>query len=125
MGQVETLTVLFTDLVDSTRRRVSIGKAQRLASAATPGQILCSSLLRALVRGRGDHVFRPVGALELKGLGEPLDAEEVVWTPTGTGDDEHPGLPPVLAQLGGFGFAGRRAECEDIASDWERAKRGT
>ena len=215
MGRVETLTVLFTDLVDSTRRRVSVGEeradklrlvhdrlvisaiqaaggrvvkhtgdgflatfggasegvaaavaiqqaldahnrrepaadlrvriglsagdvsidggdcfglpvieAQRLENAAAPGQILCPSLLRSLTRGRGDHAFRPVGSLQLKGLAEQLDVEEVVWTPTPTHDDADPRLPPVLTQLGGFGFAGRDAECDSIAREWERAKHG-
>jgi class 3 adenylate cyclase/tetratricopeptide (TPR) repeat protein len=98
-------------------------EAQRLESAATPGQILCSSLVRALARGRGDHEFRSVGALDLKGLSEPLAADEVLWA-RGAQRTSADRLPPVLAQLGGFGFAGREAERAAVTAEWERAIAG-
>jgi class 3 adenylate cyclase len=53
--------------------------AKRLCDRAQGGQILVSDLVAALVGGRRQFSFRDVGALELKGLGEPLATSEVVW----------------------------------------------
>lgn len=99
-------------------------EAQRLESAAEPGQILCSSLVRVLARGRGGHEFHSVGPLELKGLAEPLDADEVRWDALDDTSGGHDTLPPVLTNLGGFGFAGREEERATIAREWERAVAG-
>ena len=59
-------------------------EAQRLESAARPGHILISSIVKVLARGRGGHRFTAAGALELKGLEGPLDADEVHWDPVET-----------------------------------------
>lgn len=53
----------------------------RLCDAASPGQILASALLRALVAPRHDLRFDAVGALELKGLPTPVEAFSVLWAP--------------------------------------------
>ena len=91
-------------------------EAQRLESAADPGQILCSSVVRVLARGRGGHRFAPVGALDLKGLDEPVDADAVEWEeiPAPIGDE----LPPVLAQRGAFAFAGREDQRTRVLDHW-------
>jgi class 3 adenylate cyclase len=92
-------------------------EAQRLESAASPGQILCSSVVRVMARGRGGHQFRSVGALDLKGLAEPLDAEEVLWAPSA--ESEVVGsVPAVLAGASGFGFAGRADELARLLEEW-------
>lgn len=98
-------------------------EAQRLESAAKPGQILISSLVRALARGRGGHEFRPLGALDLKGLDAPLEAEEVAWTPL----DKNVAAsdrPPALMQRGGFAFAGRRSERQALEEVWAQGVAG-
>jgi class 3 adenylate cyclase len=84
-------------------------EAQRLESAAQPGQILVSSLVSALARGRGGHQLRSVGALELKGLEGPLEAQEVLWVSL---VPETVALPPALVQRGEFPFSGRAKEAE-------------
>ena len=100
-------------------------EAQRLESAATAGQILCSSLVRALARGRGGHAFRSIGALELKGLAEPLEADEVEWAPLA---DEIAtttvSLPPALQRGTSFSFAGRDVERATLLDEWEAVRRG-
>jgi class 3 adenylate cyclase/tetratricopeptide (TPR) repeat protein len=97
-------------------------EAQRLENAARPGQILCSSIVRTLARGRGGHTFTNIGALTLKGLDEPVDADEVAWEPIAApGPDE---LPPVLAQRGAFAFAGRTAERERVLEHWSQCQAG-
>ncbi len=53
--------------------------AKRLCDRAGGGQILVSDLVAALVGGRRQFSFRTVGAVELKGIGEPMATREVVW----------------------------------------------
>lgn len=56
-----------------------VTEASRLCAAAGAGQILAAQIVSALLRGRGDFVLREAGALDLKGLPEPVQAYEVVW----------------------------------------------
>ena len=52
-------------------------EAARLESAADPGAIFVTALARALAGSRGGHRFERVGALELKGLPEPVEVFRV------------------------------------------------
>lgn len=56
-------------------------EAARLAAKAEPGQILTASWLRAMARRRAEFQFRDAGALELKGIPEPLESLELQWEP--------------------------------------------
>lgn len=91
-------------------------EAARLEHAARTGQILCADVTRILVGNRGGHSFTPVGALELKGLQEPLPACEVAWDPD-------PGLASIPLPSGlagaGFPFAGRAKELAELGQAWE------
>jgi class 3 adenylate cyclase len=51
--------------------------AKRLCDRAAPGQTLVSDVVRALVGSRGGHRFTSLGAMELKGLSEPVDTFEL------------------------------------------------
>ncbi len=53
-------------------------EAARLCDRCAGGQILANELVAHIAGGRG-HSFKPMGALELKGLPEPLPAAEVSW----------------------------------------------
>ena len=97
-------------------------EAQRLEFAARPGQILCAELVVQLARGRGDHVFEPVGPLVLKGLSTPVEAREVVWAPSATATEE--ALPPALRQARSLPFAGREVEHKVLSDAWERCRKG-
>jgi class 3 adenylate cyclase/DNA-binding NarL/FixJ family response regulator len=56
-------------------------EAARLCHAAKPEQILCSRAVR-LVLGTGtDHSFADAGALTLRGLPVPVEADTVQWSP--------------------------------------------
>jgi class 3 adenylate cyclase/DNA-binding SARP family transcriptional activator len=56
-------------------------EAARLAAAARPGQILATSLVRAVAGSRAGVPFTDLGSLDLKGLPEPVSTCEVGWQP--------------------------------------------
>ncbi len=58
----------------------------RLCSAAAPGQIVASELLRTLVASKHELRFDPLGELRLKGIDSPVRAYTVPWS---TGDATH------------------------------------
>ena len=84
-------------------------EAARLCDRAQGGQILAKEIVAHLAGGRDGHAFKAVGALELKGLPEPLDAVEVAWEPLGEEGPSLP-LPPRLQEMPPGGFVGRAAE---------------
>lgn len=93
--------------------------AARLCDRAGAGRILADDLVRGLARGRSEHQFSLVGELDLKGLGEPVLAYEVVWTPT---RDQVAPLPSALEPVPGeLPFAGRDAERDRMLMMWESA----
>ena len=96
-------------------------EAARLCERCSAGQILAKELVAHLAAGRG-YAFTSVGALELKGLPEPLSAVEVQWEPaTVTGIV----LPERLRELPATAFAGRVAERERLAELWGQAREGS
>lgn len=56
-------------------------EAARLCARAEAGQILATNLVRVNAGRRTSHTFVPLGALELKGLPEPVETVEIVWEP--------------------------------------------
>lgn len=54
--------------------------ARRLCDSAEAGQTIVSSETRALADGASGETFAPLGALELKGLGTPVEAESLLWS---------------------------------------------
>ncbi|HEV2370031.1 MAG TPA: AAA family ATPase, partial [Acidimicrobiales bacterium] len=95
-------------------------QAARLCAAAQPGQILVAEVVRVLSSGRGDHHFSPVGALELKGLAEPLEVLEVTWSEAAS----RGALPAGMERSGGFPFAGRYAERQALEAEWKEVLGG-
>jgi len=97
----------------------------RLCAAAAPGQILVSEVVRLLAGNRGGHEFRSVGALELKGLPEPVGAAEVAWTPA-VATLAVP-LPGPLAPDAGetlLPFSGRDEALDELRVEWKAAVAG-
>jgi class 3 adenylate cyclase len=56
-------------------------EAARLCDRAQGGQILAKEIVEHLAGGRHDGSFKPIGALKLKGLPDPLSTVEVAWQP--------------------------------------------
>lgn len=94
--------------------------AARLCSAAVPGQVLVSGLVRGLVEPRGAQTFESVGQLELKGVPAPVEAWAVAWEP----DSRRAPVPPVLASVRTLPFVGRRRELDAVDRAWASALAG-
>ena len=102
---------------------LAVNTAARLCDAAERGQILTTDLVRATAGGRGEHEFREVGELELKGLPESLPAWEVCWRPLGAEYSVVP-VPARLAQAPPTGYVGRAGERERLTELWAAAEGG-
>jgi len=87
-------------------------EAARLCARCEGGQILASDLVRLMAGRRNPHTTTTVGALELKGLPDPVDTVEVRWEPLGGAAAGGAALPGLLTESGRFPFAGRRKEAE-------------
>jgi len=96
-------------------------EANRLCNAAEPGAILASEVVRLLAGSRGGHVFRPVGALELKGLDLPLAAAEVEWA---TPAQRPVTLPSPFAGPETVSLVGRSRELDRLRTAWKDAGEG-
>ena len=113
-------------------------EAARLCASAVGGQILVADLVRAMAGRRSSHAFIPRGALELKGLPEPVEALEVVWEPWREGGEAAAMPAPPRLGPGAFGVIGRDTETALLAdafkrvaagggarSSWSRVRRGS
>ena len=97
-------------------------EAARLCDRCEGGQILANELVAHLASGRG-HTFVEVGALELKGLEQPLEVVEVSWEPL-TPAGSVP-LPERLRAQPATGFVGREAEWDRLTALWEQPREGS
>ncbi len=98
-------------------------EAARLCAKAGSGQILVSDLVRSSAGRRSSHSFSAVGALELKGLPEPLETLEVAWEPIAA-ESETIGVVPLpsrLARPPGVGVIGRENELQILEDSAKRA----
>ena len=101
----------------------AVNEAARLCAAANGGQILVADLVRALARGRGGFVFDSYGALELKGLPEPVETCSVGWEPLPSGGSENPvPFPPALVPGTTAGYVGRSDVRDVLRSLWDETK---
>src|SRR5580704_5646366 len=90
-------------------------EAARLCARAGGGQILVTGLVQAVGSRRSGHEMVAVGALELKGLPEPVEAVEVRWAPPPErGDADRVPLPSRLESNTQV-FVGRDAESAVLA----------
>jgi class 3 adenylate cyclase/tetratricopeptide (TPR) repeat protein len=98
-------------------------QAARLCASADGGQILISDLVRQIGGARDGHAFRPLGALELKGISEPVLAFELAWEPAPVAG--RIALPERLRELPLTGYVGRVAERARLDELWSQAREGS
>ena len=99
-------------------------EAARLCAQANGGQILAADLVRAMAGRRSPHAFSPLGAIELKGLPEPIETLEIVWERLNEADA---GAMPSPSRLGigpVIGVIGREAEAVLLADVFKRVAAG-
>jgi class 3 adenylate cyclase len=87
--------------------------ARRLCDRAAAGQILCSSVVVELLRGRQGFTFSDLGQLELKGFSERVTVYEVAYQPDSG-----------AALLRHTPFTGRRSELRRLMARLEEARTG-
>jgi class 3 adenylate cyclase len=93
-------------------------EAARLCAKAEGGEILVTGLVRTLARSRSTVVLESVGALELKGLDEPVETYRAVWAPIDP-REARPPLPGRLAAAMSGSFVGRASESGQLATAWK------
>jgi class 3 adenylate cyclase len=102
---------------------VAVVEAARLCARAEGGEILATALVRTVAQPRSAVELEPVGALDLKGIGQPVETFRVLWSridPRETG----PSLPARLASsLSGI-FVGREDERTQLLEGWKAASDG-
>src|SRR6476620_6086871 len=69
------------ELEDDDYFGLPVVEAARLCAKAQGGEILTTEFVRMLGRSRSKVELEPVGALELKGLDEPVETYRVRWAP--------------------------------------------
>jgi class 3 adenylate cyclase/tetratricopeptide (TPR) repeat protein len=102
-------------------------EAARLCARADGGQILATQLVRMNCGRHAAHRFDPVGALELKGLPEPVEAVSVAWDPL-PDDAAREGagvpLPGSLGVEAPVRFVGRTRELAALRDAWKACATG-
>lgn len=98
-------------------------EAARLCARAEGGEILAADVVRVVAGSRAGQRFTPVGALELKGLPEPLSTVRVEWEPRAAVEGGLP-FPSGLEPTGRFPFVGRHPELDTLISLWRGAVDG-
>jgi class 3 adenylate cyclase/tetratricopeptide (TPR) repeat protein len=95
-------------------------EAARLCAAASPGHILVSDT--ALLLARRTDAVTSIGALELKGLDQPLPTSEVHWTPPDA--TSAVAIPRALDAALDGPFVGRSEPLDALLDMWKSARVG-
>lgn len=96
-------------------------EAERLQTAAEPGQILCSASAAAMTGGRLDADLQPAGERSLKGYSNPVEVVTVAWSALA---NPLAVLAPTFEREPSTRFVGRAAQTERLEHLWQRATRG-
>ena len=101
---------------------VPVIEAARLCALARGGQIIATETTR-MMAGRGQRRFNSLGALELRGLSDPVPSCELVWEPLDASADAMP-LPARLRDVPPIGYVGRVAQRRQLEGLAEAAREG-
>lgn len=100
-------------------------EAARLCARAGAGQILATDAVRVMAGRRTRHTFRSLGAMELKGLPEPVEVLEVGWEPIDEGATEHEiPLPARIALVPPTGVVARQSEAVELVDTFKHVAAG-
>ena len=100
-------------------------EAARLCAHADAGQILATDAVRVMGGRRSPYLFERLGALELKGLPEPVAVHEVRWEPLDevVAEDGVP-LPARLTHVPLTGVVARETEASLLTDAYKRTAAG-
>src|ERR1700692_159103 len=101
-----------------------VGEAARLCAKCESGQILAADVVRAMAGRRSRHECRSIGALELKGLPDPVETVEGIWEPLGGAETNAVSFPGRLVVRPAVGVVGRDPEVQAIADAAKRVATG-
>ena len=96
-------------------------EAARLCAKCEAGQVITTELISLMAR-KSDHVFEPIGELELRGVPEPVPSVLVAWEPQQV-EGVVP-LPHRAAPDMDLAIAGRVAETAALAQAFKWAETG-
>ena len=100
-------------------------EAARLCTHADAGQILATDAVRVMGGRRSPYRFEPLGALELKGLPEPVRVLDVLWEPLDeVAAETSVPLPARLAHVPLTGVVARETEAALLTDAYKRAAAG-
>lgn len=99
-------------------------EAARLCSAAGGGEILSANVVRIVAGSRVHHRYTDLGALDLKGLPEPVPAVRVEWEPRSAPTEGGPPFPTPLEVGARIPFIGRHREFEALREAWRTTTAG-
>ena len=100
-------------------------EAARLCAHADAGQILATDAVRVMSARRSPYLFERLGALELKGLPEPVEILNVLWEPLEEPAAENGApLPARLARVPATGVVARETEATLLTGAYKRAAAG-
>ena len=100
-------------------------EAARLCAFADAGQILAADAVRVMGGRRSPYLFERLGAIELKGLPEPVEVLDVRWEPLDAAAAED-GVPSrrAEARAAGTGVVARETETALLTDAYKRAAAG-
>jgi class 3 adenylate cyclase len=97
-------------------------EAARLCASCEGGQIRAAEVVRLMAGRRAAVAHRPLGAMALKGIREPVDTVEIGWEPLpGAGSGAHVPLQARLTVRPSVGVVGRGSELATLADAYKRA----
>jgi len=99
-------------------------EAARLCDRAESDGILISALTRMMATRRAGVAFEPVGALDLKGIPEPLETFAVSWEPLKMDVVRMP-LPGALRSVPPISYVGRVEERALVAASLQEVSAGS
>ena len=100
-------------------------EAARLCAHADAGQILAADAVRVMAGRRSPYLFERIGALELKGLPEPVEVLDVRWEPLDEVAAENGvPLPARLTHVPLTGVIARETEVAMVTDAYKRAAAG-
>ena len=100
-------------------------EAARLCAHANAGQILATEAVRVMGGRRTPYLYEPVGALELKGLPEPVEVLDVGWEPLDEVAAENVvPLPTRLTHVPLTGVVARETEAALLTDAYKGAAAG-